>query len=96
MTITLQLSAETQERLQAAARSRGVAPTEYALDVLERNLSEQPIGPNQGAVALLQSWIDQGNADEQRRTYEYLTRVLDEDRPAERKLFPPELKGVTW
>jgi hypothetical protein len=96
MTITLRLSAETQQRLQSAARSRGIAPDDYALEVLERGLSERPIGPNDGAAALLQSWIDQGNAEEQRKTYEYLTRVLDEDRPADRLLFPPELKGVTW
>lgn len=48
------------------------------------------------AVDLLQAWTDQGNAEEQRATYEYLTRVLDDDRPADRKLFPPELQGITW
>jgi hypothetical protein len=97
MTITLQLSEETQKRLQLAARSRGVGPAEYALEVLERGLSDQPVaGSNQAAASLLQSWIDQGNAEEQGKAYEYLTRVLDEDRPADRKLFPPELKGVSW
>lgn len=97
MTITLQLSPETQQRLQSAAESHGVAPAEYAREVLERSLSHQASGgPNHGAAALLQSWIDEGNAEEQRRTYEYLSQALDEDRPAERKLFPPELKGVTW
>jgi hypothetical protein len=35
-------------------------------------------------------------ATEQQETGEYLIRVLDEDRLSERKLFPPELKGVTW
>jgi len=97
MTITLRLSPETEERLQAAARSHGIAPAEYALEVLERDLSDRPhAGRNEEAAALLQSWIDQGNVEEQRKAYEYLTRVLDEDRPTERKLFPPELEGVTW
>ena len=29
-------------------------------------------------------------------TGEYLIRVLDEDRLSDRKLFPAELKGITW
>ncbi len=52
--------------------------------------------PRADLVAMLQSWIDQDDPDEQKDTGEYLIRVLDEDRPSERKLFPPELKGVTW
>lgn len=45
---------------------------------------------------LLQPWIVDGDAQEQRQTGEYLIRVLDEDRLSGRRLFPPELKGVTW
>ena len=47
-------------------------------------------------VQLVQSWIDEGDADEQRETLEYLIRVLDEDRLSDRKLFPKELKGKSW
>jgi hypothetical protein len=47
-------------------------------------------------VELLQSWIDEPDAQEQIETGDYLVRSLDEDRPSDRKLFPPELKGVTW
>jgi hypothetical protein len=47
-------------------------------------------------VTLLDTWIAEGDSEEQRETGEYLVRVLDEDRLADRKLFPPELKGVTW
>ncbi len=47
-------------------------------------------------VQLVQSWIDEGDADEQRVTLEYLIRVLDKDRPSNRKLFPKELKGKSW
>jgi putative addiction module component (TIGR02574 family) len=45
---------------------------------------------------LLQSWIVDGDAQEQRQTGEYLVQALDEDRLSDRRLFPPELKGVTW
>jgi len=47
-------------------------------------------------MTLLQAWIAVGDPEEQRGTGEYLVRVLDEDRLSDRKLFPPELKGVTW
>ena len=47
-------------------------------------------------VQLVQSWMDEGDADEQRETLEYLIRVLDEDRLSDRKLFPKELKGKSW
>jgi hypothetical protein len=47
-------------------------------------------------ASLLQSWIVDGDAQEQRQTGEYLIRVLDKDRLSDRRLFPPELKDVTW
>ena len=48
------------------------------------------------AVNLLQSWIDDEDESEQQETGQYLIRALDEDRISERKLFPLEMKGVTW
>jgi hypothetical protein len=45
---------------------------------------------------LLQSWIQDGDAQEQKETGEFLVQALDEDRLSDRPLFPPELKGVTW
>ena len=47
-------------------------------------------------VQLLQSWIDGGDADEQRKTLDYLISALDEDRQSYRKLFPKKLKGKSW
>lgn len=49
-----------------------------------------------GLVQLLQSWIDEGDEEEQRETLEYLIHALDEDRLSNRKLFPKELKGKSW
>jgi hypothetical protein len=51
--------------------------------------------PQEELVGLLQSWILEGDAQEQKETGEYLVRSLDEDRLSDRSLFPPELKGVT-
>jgi hypothetical protein len=75
------------------AQAHGLSPEACALRVLEQGLSEQQ--RREQAAFLLQSWIDQGDAAEQKRTYEYLTQALDERR-SDRKLFPPELRGVTW
>ena len=42
------------------------------------------------ALALLQSWSveESSERDEQRETWEFLKRALDEDRLSDRKLFP--------
>ena len=42
------------------------------------------------AIALLQSWYveESPEQDEQRDTWEYLKKALDEDRLSDRKLFP--------
>lgn len=52
--------------------------------------------PQQELAKLLQSWILEGDAQEQKETGEYLIRSLDEDRLSDRSLFPTELKGVSW
>jgi len=48
----------------------------------------KPSRKNRSAIALLRKWREEGNAEEQRATGSYLRKVLDEDRPANRKLFP--------
>ena len=49
-----------------------------------------------GLAQLIQSWMAEGDADEQRETLEHLIHALDEDRLSDRKLFPKELKGKSW
>jgi hypothetical protein len=94
MTLTLTLSPTLEERLSQEASRLGVAPGDYAVRLLDRHLPPHNAGA--AVVALLQSWIDEGDAEEQKQTGDYLVRTLDEDRIADRKLFPPELEGVTW
>ena len=48
------------------------------------------------AIDMLQSWIEDEDVEDQQDTGEYLVQVLDEDRLSERKLFPLEMKGITW
>ncbi len=47
-------------------------------------------------AALIQSWMEGSDANEQGETIAYLIRALDEDRLSDRKLFPRELKGKSW
>jgi hypothetical protein len=94
MKLTIELSAELEQRILAAAAAAGVSPGEYAVKALDEKLADS--NRRQEAIALLRSWRDPALAAEQKETGEYLVRVLDEDRTSERKLFPQELKGVSW
>jgi hypothetical protein len=94
MTLTLPLSSELQRRLAEEAQRMGVNPAECALRLLDQHL---PSADRRAAlVKTLQVWIQDEDAEEQKETGDYLTRVLDEDRLSERKLFPPELEGKSW
>jgi hypothetical protein len=61
-------------------------PTLIVAPAAQRLLEQPPI--NYAALALLQSWATEGDEQEQRDTWEYLKKVLDEDRLSDRKLFP--------
>lgn len=94
MTVNVELPSELEQRLRREATQHGLSVDQYLLRILDEHV---PSGNQQKHVVdLLQSWIDQGDAEEQKETGEYLIRVLDEDRLSERKLFPKELKGITW
>jgi excisionase family DNA binding protein len=45
---------------------------------------------NEPLIQLLRSWRTEGDPEEQRETWEYLKKALDEDRMSSRKLFPDE------
>lgn len=94
MTLTLKLPPDLEERLQHEAERQGLPADSLTLRLLDQHL---PTKDHRGALCeLLQSWIEEGDAQEQKETGEYLIRALDEDRLSDRSLFPPELKGVTW
>lgn len=94
--MTLALAPELEERLKQEADRQGLPLVEYASKVLEEHISQAERERREKAIALVQSWIDEGDEQEQKETGEYLIRVLDEDRLSDRKLFPVELKGVSW
>jgi hypothetical protein len=94
MTLTLDLTPELQERLRSEASQHGLPVERYAVEVLDKHLASK--ARSAGLVSLLQNWIDHGDSEEQSATGSYLLQALDEDRLSDRKLFPAELKGVTW
>jgi hypothetical protein len=94
MPLTLNLPPDLEQRLTQAARLQGVSLDAFTVRLLDEHLP--PKDRRQELVTLLQKWIDEDDADEQRETGDYLVGALDEDRLSGRKLFPAELKGVTW
>jgi hypothetical protein len=94
MTLTLDLPSELEQYLLQEATEQGVSIETITLQLLANSL---PTKQKQAeAVNLIQSWIDDEDSEEQQETGQYLIDVLDEDRLSDRKLFPLELKGVTW
>lgn len=61
-------------------------PTVQEAECIDENQAAQRV-KNEAAIQLLRSWRT-GDEQEQRETWQYLKRVLDEDRLSNRKLFP--------
>jgi hypothetical protein len=94
MNFNLELNPELEARLTAAADRQGCAADQYAQQLLAQHL---PATSRQDqAVALLQSWMDEGDVEEQTVTLDYLIQALDADRLSDRALFPSELVGKSW
>ncbi|MBY0523678.1 MAG: hypothetical protein K2R98_09770 [Gemmataceae bacterium] len=94
MRLTIDLPSELEQRLTQEAQRRGLAVDAFAVQLLDKELPPRDRGME--LVTLLQTWLDVADPEEQQETGEYLIRALDEDRLSDRKLFPPELKGVSW
>ena len=93
--MTVTLPPDLERRLSVEAAKQGLDLQQFAVRVLDQCL---PADRQADTVALLQSWIDADDTEtaEQKATGDFLIQALDADRLSDRKLFPPELKGVTW
>lgn len=94
MTLTLSLSPEVEQYLVHEAHQQGLSVETLALQLLANSILLKQ--KQTEAVQLLQSWIDDEDDQEQQETGLYLIQALDDDRSDDRKLFPSELKGLTW
>ncbi len=93
MTLTLSLTPEIEEYLIQKAAMLGLSTEAYVLQLQLESLETEK---QTRLVNMLQSWIDEDDAQEQQETGEFLIQALEEDRLSDRKLFPSDLKGVTW
>lgn len=92
MTLQLALPPELEQRLRSEAQRQGLADDVVTVQLLDKYLP--PANHRSQTVTLLQSWIDD-QAGEVDPDYDLLL-ALDEARTSDRKLFPEELKGITW
>jgi hypothetical protein len=94
MTVTLNLPPELEQYLFEKAKEKGLSIEAMALQLLTSSLLKNQ--KQADAINLLQSWLGDEEAEEQQETGQYLIHALDEDRLSDRKLFPDEMKGITW
>jgi hypothetical protein len=94
MTLTLNLPSEIEQYLLQEANQQRLSIESVTLQLLTSFILLRQ--KQTKAVNLIQSWMDDEDIEEQQETGQYLIRTLDEDRLSERKLFPIEMKGVTW
>ena len=94
MTLTLDLPSEVEQYLLEEANQQGLSIESVTLQLLQSFICLRQ--KQAKAVNLLQSWMDDEDIEEQQETGQYLIGALDEDRLSERKLFPVEMKGITW
>ncbi|WP_416672077.1 hypothetical protein [Egbenema bharatensis] len=94
MTLTLNLPPELEQYLLQEAKRQGLSVEALSLQLLANSIQLKQ--KQAEAVNRLQSWMDEDEDEEQQETGEYLIQALDEDRLSDRRLFPLELKGVTW
>ncbi len=55
--------------------------------IKSKNSSGKISKKNKKAIELLDSWIEKGDEQEQKETWEYLKKELDENRLSDRKFF---------
>ena len=80
--MTIALAPEVEQRVEIEAARIGIPADRYVNNVLDEHFSLQDRAPT-------------NDNDDEYWEKEFFER-LDAERPAGQKLFPPELKGITW
>ncbi len=94
MTLPLTLPPELENRLHREAERQGLPPGAVILKLLDDHLP--PADRPATLLALFAQWqaedelVADGDPD-----YDFF-QALDAARTSHRKLFPPELKGISW
>jgi hypothetical protein len=85
MALTIHLTPKDEARLADLASARGTTSEQIAEEAVKSVLPPDDIAEK---LRKMQSILEIGDEEEQRETWEYLKKALDEDRLSYRKLFP--------
>jgi hypothetical protein len=89
MTVTLELPLSLEERIRHEAQRQGVPKETVILKVLETSIP--PDSQMTRFHTLVENWLQEPLEDS-----DDVLEQLDNNRQAERKLYPQELKGKSW
>jgi len=94
MTMTLDLPQPLLDHVNKMASEAGISPEAAVVRLLEESREQKT--KREAAIAYLEKLITEPSDDEGDPDYD-LYKALDANRgEGERKLFPPEKKGITW
>src|SRR5262249_44856639 len=93
MNIQLSLPPELEGRLRQESQRQGLPPDAVTVKLLDEHLPRP--GDPSAFLALLKQLPEEDEAVPEDGSADFF-QSLDADRPSFRKLFPPELKGISW
>ena len=95
--MVLDLPPELEQRLNREALRLGVSMEECASRILDQFLPPCDDPERRArAIAMLQTWLKESDEHEDQEAGKLLRDAVDEDRMPGSKLFPPEMKDLTW
>jgi hypothetical protein len=94
MTFQLTLPPDLEERLRSESERQGLPPDAVARKLLDEHLpaAERPAS----LPALFAQWQAEDESAPSSGPEDEFFQTLDAARTSHRKLFPPELKGISW
>ena len=88
MSLTIELSPQEEQRLREEAARQGLPPEELVLQAVKQLIPSDSNDIEARLARLDRILLDPDDAEDQRETWEFLKKALDEDRLSYRKLFP--------
>jgi hypothetical protein len=93
--LRLDLTPELEFGLKREAGCRGISPEQFAIEALEESVARSLRERAEKISELFRQWNEE-EVDESEALDDEFFKMLDADRSSFRKLFPPELKGISW
>ena len=94
MTFQLTLPPELEDRLCQEAKRQGLSVDAVTLKLLDQHLP--PADRAATLLALFAQWQAEDESTSDGDPNDDFFQALDAVRTSHRKLFPPELKGISW